>query len=101
MLKKVIVAAVILLAFAAGLYLGGRRPAVVHAQAPASPDTRTSLAPLPAAWGPVKGVLGRDQITLILEDEGGTIRAVTLESTTTNKGEPAVAPRVYAVVPRS
>jgi hypothetical protein len=97
MLRKAVVAIAVLMSFAAGAYLGGRRPAVAHAQ---SLEARASLTPLPGAWGPVRAALGRDQITLILEDEAGTIRAVTLEPTVDDKGKAVVAPRLYAEVPR-
>lgn len=88
-----------LAAFAAGLYSGTRRPAVAHTRN--GMQGRPSTASLPQEWGRVKAALGRDEITLILEDEAGTIRAVTLERAVTEKGEPAVAPRLFAVVPRN
>ncbi len=97
MTRTAIAACATALAFGAGFYAGRSGPATVRAQEQVS---RPSTSPIPAAWGEVKGVIGHDEITLVLEDERGTIRAVTLQRSMAPDGRKAVTPYVFAVVER-
>lgn len=99
MRKKTALLAILL----ATVVVGFRSGPTVEAQeaAPSWSPTRVSTAALPKAWGQVRGVVGRDEITLILEDEAGTVRAVTLERAVSADGRtPAVRPRLFTIVPR-
>jgi hypothetical protein len=88
------------LVFAGGYGAGWFAPARAQALDPSPEASRTATAPLPKAWGSVRAALGRDEITLILEDDQGTIRAVTLDRSISRQGAPAVTPRVFAVLTR-
>ena len=81
---------------AAAVFLGGYAAAQRQSYTPA----RASTVPMPKSWGQVRAALGEQWVTLVLEDEAGTIRVVTLDRTMNQKGEASVTPRVYAVVER-
>jgi len=98
MINRLVLPALVIGAVSAGLWLHPRLEA--QEPAPTWAPSRVSTAALPKAWGQVRGVLGVDQITLVLEDDTGTVRVVTLERTLSHEGRPAVTPRLFTVVPR-
>jgi hypothetical protein len=101
MIKRIALLLLIILgAVMAGVWL--RPSARAQEAAQEWTPSRMSTAALPRAWGQVRGVLGRDEITLVLEDDAGTVRVITLERTLSADGrKPTVTPRLFTVVPRS